>query len=82
MPAEEAAEFHTTSLIKDKADEMDVKQKTEEIQKMLNPQTAVVSENKMPNQSDAPACDNCGSIMVRSGACYKCDNCGNTSGCG
>ncbi len=33
------------------------------------------------NQSDAPACDTCGSIMVRSGACYKCLNCGATSGC-
>lgn len=33
-------------------------------------------------QSDAPACDNCGMIMVRAGSCYKCLNCGNTSGCG
>ena len=33
-------------------------------------------------QSDAPACDNCGMIMIRAGACYKCNNCGNTSGCG
>ena len=34
------------------------------------------------NQEDAPPCSNCGSIMIRSGACYKCVNCGNTSGCG
>jgi ribonucleoside-diphosphate reductase alpha chain len=33
------------------------------------------------NQADAPSCHNCGSIMVRSGACYKCFNCGETSGC-
>jgi len=33
------------------------------------------------NQSDAPACDTCGSMMVRNGACYKCLNCGATSGC-
>jgi ribonucleoside-diphosphate reductase alpha chain len=33
-------------------------------------------------QSDAPPCDNCGMIMVRNGSCYKCLNCGNTSGCG
>ncbi len=32
-------------------------------------------------QSDAPACSECGSIMVRSGSCYKCINCGTTSGC-
>jgi ribonucleoside-diphosphate reductase alpha chain len=32
-------------------------------------------------QSDAPSCSDCGSIMVRNGACYKCLNCGSTSGC-
>jgi ribonucleoside-diphosphate reductase alpha chain len=31
--------------------------------------------------TDAPACHECGSIMVRSAACYKCLNCGATSGC-
>jgi ribonucleoside-diphosphate reductase alpha chain len=33
------------------------------------------------NQEDAPPCSTCGSIMIRSGACYKCMNCGTTSGC-
>ena len=33
------------------------------------------------NQEDAPPCSTCGSIMVRSGSCYKCANCGTTSGC-
>jgi ribonucleoside-diphosphate reductase alpha chain len=32
-------------------------------------------------QTDAPPCHTCGSIMVRNGACYKCVNCGSTSGC-
>ena len=32
-------------------------------------------------QSDAPTCADCGSIMIRNGACYKCMNCGATSGC-
>jgi len=30
---------------------------------------------------DAPACADCGAITVRSGACYKCMNCGATTGC-
>ncbi len=30
---------------------------------------------------DAPFCSNCGSITIRNGACYKCDNCGNSEGC-
>jgi len=32
-------------------------------------------------QADAPPCSECGEIMVRSGACYACVNCGATSGC-
>jgi ribonucleoside-diphosphate reductase alpha chain len=30
---------------------------------------------------DAPACAICGWIMIRSGTCYRCENCGSTSGC-
>jgi len=32
-------------------------------------------------QQDAPSCHECGAIMVRNGSCYKCGNCGSTSGC-
>ncbi|MBI3083526.1 MAG: vitamin B12-dependent ribonucleotide reductase [Candidatus Omnitrophica bacterium] len=32
-------------------------------------------------QADAPVCSDCGSLMVRNGNCYKCVNCGSTSGC-
>jgi ribonucleoside-diphosphate reductase alpha chain len=54
------------------------------------PQTAIPAPPKatarssfaaIQNQEDAPPCSTCGSIMVRSGACYKCTNCGTTSGC-
>ena len=31
--------------------------------------------------ADSPSCAECGSIMVRNGSCYKCLNCGSTSGC-
>jgi len=33
-------------------------------------------------QTDAPPCANCGWIMSRAGTCYRCANCGNTTGCG
>jgi len=32
-------------------------------------------------QEDAPSCHNCGDVMVRNGTCYKCNTCGETSGC-
>jgi ribonucleoside-diphosphate reductase alpha chain len=34
-----------------------------------------------PPVTDAPMCSECGSIMTRNGSCYKCGNCGGTSGC-
>jgi ribonucleoside-diphosphate reductase alpha chain len=34
-----------------------------------------------PVSADAPLCAECGSIMTRNGSCYKCGNCGGTSGC-
>ena len=43
--------------------------------------TRTASFAAMQNQEDAPPCTTCGSIMVRSGSCYKCSNCGTTSGC-
>lgn len=46
------------------------------------PRAAAVPEMlTIQNQEDAPPCNMCGSIMVRSGSCYKCVNCGSTSGC-
>ena len=35
----------------------------------------------MKAQTDAPPCHYCGSIMIRNGSCYRCANCGSTSGC-
>ena len=46
---------------------------------IASPKTATFAA--MQNQEDAPPCSTCGSIMVRSGSCYKCANCGTTSGC-
>ncbi len=50
----------------------------------ITPAPVVQPENALGafvNQGDAPSCSECGSLMVRSGACYKCHNCGATSGC-
>jgi len=42
---------------------------------------SVRERSTVQNQEDAPPCNVCGAIMVRSGSCYKCANCGSTSGC-
>ncbi len=43
--------------------------------------SSLVEELGFSPQSDAPSCADCGSIMIRNGSCYKCLNCGATSGC-
>ncbi len=45
------------------------------------PQSANDLTMTFNNTADAPSCHNCGSMMVRNAACYKCLNCGETSGC-
>ena len=37
--------------------------------------------NTQRKSIDLPPCNDCGSLMVPSGSCYKCENCGSTSGC-
>jgi ribonucleoside-diphosphate reductase alpha chain len=45
------------------------------------PMQSQSSKTAFLNQADAPPCHVCGTITVRNGACYKCHNCGATSGC-
>jgi ribonucleoside-diphosphate reductase alpha chain len=54
---------------------------TREILKAVPSGSRMSSGHAFEVQTDAPACHECGSIMVRNGACYKCLNCGATSGC-
>ncbi len=55
----------------------EAKENNEEKAEVGNHELAATFENS----SDAPVCDTCGSVMVRNGACYKCLNCGASSGC-
>ena len=43
-----------------------------------DPQSALPFDLAM---ADAPLCSECGGLMTRNGSCYKCENCGGTSGC-
>ncbi|MEO7120096.1 MAG: vitamin B12-dependent ribonucleotide reductase, partial [Ginsengibacter sp.] len=54
--------------------------RTEHTKKINNGYDAVNAAAKNM-QSDAPACNTCGHITIRSGTCYKCLNCGNSMGC-
>jgi ribonucleoside-diphosphate reductase alpha chain len=45
--------------------------------------TATAEEKLRPRAAidDAPSCSECGMLMTPNGSCYKCENCGSTSGC-
>jgi ribonucleoside-diphosphate reductase alpha chain len=45
------------------------------------PLEAFVKETTVDRTEDSPSCPSCGGIMLRSGTCYACTQCGNTSGC-
>ncbi len=47
----------------------------------FTPAQALRGEQYATFQTDAPACDNCGAITVRTGNCYLCYNCGTSMGC-
>src|SRR5437870_2538239 len=57
----------------------DPKPDTTEFKVIAAPST--VQKLTFVNTGDAPACADCGAITVRSGSCYKCLNCGATTGC-
>jgi len=48
----------------------------------LDAMQTALSASRLGNAHEgAPACSECGMLMVPNGACYKCENCGSTSGC-
>lgn len=50
----------------------------------VNPElstTLIRAEQLKSMMGDAPFCSSCGSITIRNGSCYRCDNCGNSEGC-
>ncbi|MCL2660923.1 MAG: vitamin B12-dependent ribonucleotide reductase, partial [Acidobacteriaceae bacterium] len=42
---------------------------------------AATAMKSMVDMRDAPSCATCGAIMTRNGSCYRCMECGSTSGC-
>ncbi|MDP3921439.1 MAG: vitamin B12-dependent ribonucleotide reductase [Candidatus Omnitrophota bacterium] len=44
-------------------------------------QAGALDEHLSQMMGDAPFCNGCGHVTVRSGSCYKCLNCGNSMGC-
>ncbi len=51
------------------------------VEPLQRPAGPPVQAQTFENSADAPSCHQCGHLMVRNGACYKCLNCGETSGC-
>lgn len=49
---------------------------------LVSPKSTSVQDRKPSSAAgDAPSCTTCGMLMVPNGSCYKCVNCGSTSGC-
>ena len=68
-----AARFIGEQVVENEAGDAPVIRATEP-----DPQQALPFGHAM---SDAPSCSECGGLMTRNGSCYKCENCGSTSGC-
>lgn len=52
-----------------------------ELQAQMQLRVTETEHKVFQEQADAPPCSVCGALMVRNGTCYKCLNCGTTSGC-
>jgi ribonucleoside-diphosphate reductase alpha chain len=57
------------------------KTRTVEAEATSRPSVGAAGSGTYVRDTDAPPCPNCGEITVRNGACYKCNNCGTTTGC-
>ena len=52
-----------------------------EMRSLGSPAGSAADQANAQLMGDAPACDECGSITVRNGTCYRCWNCGHSMGC-
>ena len=78
--ASDLADFGTEPAVAPVVAAAPVATPTATVRKAVTP-ISTLSAGAFINQEDAPTCSDCGSLMVRNGACYKCHNCGATSGC-
>jgi ribonucleoside-diphosphate reductase alpha chain len=51
------------------------------VQRQHEVTSGVEGLGRVVEMGDAPVCQSCGSLMVRNGSCYRCMECGGTSGC-
>ncbi|MBT4857412.1 vitamin B12-dependent ribonucleotide reductase [Candidatus Uhrbacteria bacterium] len=83
LEKEEVAKVEVNAVDQTNLFEKTVQTAVAEVVEQVTPDVGAAGAHTMTfdNSADAPACDTCGSMMVRNGACYKCLNCGSTSGC-
>ncbi|MGN6109390.1 MAG: vitamin B12-dependent ribonucleotide reductase [Kofleriaceae bacterium] len=72
----------STAYAPDRSDKGDKSDRSDKSDKFASPAIPVeVKDRAWVQETDAPPCHECGTLMVRNGACHKCPNCGSTSGC-
>lgn len=59
----------------------DTEMKVEKKLSLANNSMSAFNKAAGEMMGDAPPCNVCGNITIRSGTCYKCINCGNSMGC-
>ncbi|HLL21715.1 MAG TPA: vitamin B12-dependent ribonucleotide reductase, partial [Kofleriaceae bacterium] len=82
-PAARAAQLDLPKIPVLSKDFVSVEIKAGDSSPMASPAISVVEvkDRAWVQETDAPPCHECGTLMVRNGACHKCPNCGSTSGC-
>ena len=79
LPKDITAQYVTPTRLAEESDDRAEPGLEDEVAQLV--QAVEGRTQSFDNQSDAPPCPSCGEIMVRNGSCYKCLNCGGTSGC-
>jgi ribonucleoside-diphosphate reductase alpha chain len=80
-PSSERAASERAATVRERSSKPLTGDQTMVVQRIQSSTQSSTLSMALESAGDAPPCDVCGTITVRSGTCYKCLNCGNSMGC-